>query len=412
MTKKTKGELQVRYREIQDRMSDLNKTAAEGKRSLTEDELVEWEALTREAQLVNMELESQMNAEELSKHREVVSKGEKLREYLKQVRQGQATREILLSPDGDANVTANIEASGAIALSIHEMIPTLHEGLGLPESLRIVTGVTGNEIWPVSINDAELEEVGEVEALTDQKLDFANITPTQRRVGLTIPISNMAIDNAAFDLMAFVQAKFTLALRIYLAKKIYSQAAWTGNKGPFSNLTKAGDITLGANSYKNILKAVAKFSDKGFFEGDVVLVMDRETEAELKATPLIEGAAGGFVVQNGRCAGYPYIVTHYLNTKLSGSSLVPTEKKYIGFGYFEWLAVQQHGDVRMTIDATSQAVAKKNVTAVTLNTAWSITDISTHINGGTPTGNPATYPTQAFALYEVVEQVSSNEIGG
>ena len=31
MTKKTKGELQVRYREIQDRMSDLNKTAAEGK---------------------------------------------------------------------------------------------------------------------------------------------------------------------------------------------------------------------------------------------------------------------------------------------------------------------------------------------------------------------------------------------
>lgn len=412
MTKKTKGELQVRYREIQDRMSDLNKTAAEGKRSLTEDELVEWEALTREAQLVNMELESQMNAEELSKHREVVSKGEKLREYLKQVRQGQATREILLSPDGDANVTANIEASGAIALSIHEMIPTLHEGLGLPESLRIVTGVTGNEIWPVSINDAELEEVGEVEALTDQKLDFANITPTQRRVGLTIPISNMAIDNAAFDLMAFVQAKFTLALRIYLAKKIYSQAAWTGNKGPFSNLTKAGDISLGANSYKNILKAVAKFSDKGFFEGDVVLIMDRETEAELKATPLIEGAAGGFVVQNGRCAGYPYIVTHYLNTKLSGSSLVPTEKKYIGFGYFEWLAVQQHGDVRMTIDATSQAVAKKNVTAVTLNTAWSITDISTHINGGTPTGNPATYPTQAFALYEIVEQVSSNEIGG
>lgn len=412
MTKKTKGELQVRYREIQDRMSDLNKTAAEGKRSLTEDELVEWEALTREAQLVNMELESQMNAEELNKHREVVSKGEKLREYLKQVRQGQATREILLSPDGGTNVTANIEASGAIALSIHEMIPTLHEGLDLPESLRIVTGVTGNEIWPVSINDAELEEVGEVEALTDQKLDFANITPTQRRVGLTIPISNMAIDNAAFDLMAFVQAKFTLALRIYLAKKIYSQAAWTGNKGPFSNLTKTGDIALGANSYKNILKAVARFSDKGFFEGDVVLVMDRETEAELKATPLIEGAAGGFVVQNGRCAGYPYIVTHYLNTTLSGSSLVPTAKKYIGFGYFEWLAVQQHGDVRMTIDATSQAVAKKNVTAVTLNTAWSITDISTHINGGTPTGSPATYPTQAFALYEVVAQVSSNEIGG
>ena len=46
------------------------------------------------------------------------------------------------------------------------MIPTLHEGLGLPVGLGIVTGVTGNEVWPVSINDVEMEEVGEVEALT------------------------------------------------------------------------------------------------------------------------------------------------------------------------------------------------------------------------------------------------------
>lgn len=416
MTKKTKDELQVRYREIQDRMGELNVTAAEGKRELTDDEKREWNALTREAELVMMDLQSQMTSEELAKHREVVSKGEQLREYLKNVRMGKADRELLLTPatgSGVSNPAGYVSNSGAIALTIHEMIPTLHEGLDLPASLPIVTGVTGNEIWPVSINDAEMEEVGEVVALNDQTLDFANITPTARRVGLTVPVSNMAIDNAAFDLMAFVQAKFTIALRIYLAKKLYSQAAWSGNKGPFSGLAKAGDIEIGANSYKNILKAVAKFSDKGFFEGDVVLIMDRETEAELKATPLIQGAAGGFVVQNGRCAGYPYIVTHYLNTKLEDGALVPTDKKYIGIGYFEWFALQQHGTVRMTVDATSQAVAKKNLTAITLNTAWSFTDLSTHINGGTPvTGSDGqiTYPTQAFALYEITGGDSSSEI--
>jgi HK97 family phage major capsid protein len=416
MTKKTKDELQVRYREIQDRMGELNVTAAEGKRKLTEDEQREWDALTREASLVMMDLQGQMTSEELAKHREQVNKGEQLREYLKNVRLGKADRELLLAPAAGSGVSSPagyIENSGAINLTIHEIIPTLHEGLDLPQSLRIVTGVTGNEIWPVSINDAEMEEVGEVVALTDQTLDFANITPTVRRVGLTVPVSNMAIDNTAFDLMAFVQAKFTIALRIYLAKKMYSQAAWSGNKGPFSGLSKAGDIEIGANSYKNILKAVAKFSDKGFFEGDVVLIMDRETEAELKATPLIQGAAGGFVVQNGRCAGYPYIVTHYLNTTLDGNKLVPTEKKYIGIGYFEWFALQQHGVVRMTVDATSQAVAKKNITAVTLNTAWSFTDISTHINGGTPVSDGHdgyNYPTQAFALYEVTSSESSSEI--
>jgi hypothetical protein len=56
----------------------------------------------------------------------------------------------------------------------------------------------------------------------------------------------------------------------------------------------------------------------------------------------------------------------------------------------------------MTVDATSQAVAKKNLTAVTLNTAWSMTDLSTKINGANGT-------TQAFALYEVVEEEPTTE---
>jgi len=396
MGKLTKDELQVRNREIQDRLSELNETVVKEKReNFTAEEQREWNELSREYDMNLREITSQMTEAELAKHREVVSKGEQLREYFKQVRQNKADREILLFPaqEGDTN---NIKASGAISLSIHEMIPTLHEGLDLPASLRIVTGVTGDEIWPVSLNDVEMEEVEEVASLNDQVLDFGNIKPQQRRVGLTVPVSNMAIDNAAFDLLAFVQAKFTLALRIYLAKKLYSQAAWTGNKGPFSGLTKAGDIEIGDNAYKNILKAVAKFSDKGFFEGDVVIIMDRETEAELKATPLIAGAAGGFVIQNGRCAGYPYVVTHYLNTELNSAGvLVPTAKKYIAFGYFEWFALQQHGDVRMITDIYTGA--KKNVTQITLNTAWSMTDLSKKINGANNT-------TQAFALYEVVEE--------
>ena len=405
MTKKTKAELYARNREIQDRLSEINDVLVrENREEFSPEEKREWNALSRERQLNVMEIENQMTDEEMAKHREVVSKGEQLREYLKSVRQGKADRELLLAAAADSGVSSPagyIENSKAINLTIHEMIPTLHEGLDLPASLRIVTGVTGNEVWPVSINDVEMEEVGEVVALTDQTLDFANIQPVPRRVGLTVPVSNMAIDNAAFDLMAFVQAKFTLALRIYLAKKMYSQANWTGNKGPFSNLAKTGDIEIGSDSYKNILKAVAAFSDKGFFEGDVVLIMDRETEAELKATPLIAGAAGGFVVQNGRCAGYPYIVTHYINTEIdSTGTLLPTAKKYIGIGYFEWFALQQHGDVRMTTDIYTGA--KKNLTTVTLNTAWSFTDLSKYINGANNT-------TQAFALYEIVEEEPTTE---
>ena len=400
MAKMTKIELQARSRELQGKLGALNDKAYKEKRDFTEEEQREWNTLSREKSLVDSELRGMLTERELAKYEEHKSKGEQLRELLRECAKTGAKREILLYPT-ESNTQANIAASGAIELSIHELIPTLHEGLGLPSTLRIVTGVTGNEIWPVSLNDVELEEVGETAQLQDQELDFANITPVQRRCGLKVPVSNMAIDNAAFDLMAFVQAKFTLAVREYLAKKVYSRAQWTGNKGPFSGQTPKGTITIGSgNEYETILEAVAEFSDKGFFEGDVVLILDRVTEAKLKATPLISGAAGGFVVQNGLCAGYPYIVTHYLNTELnSAGKLVRTSDRCIGIGYFEWLAVQQHGEVRMVVDPVT--LADRNITRVILNTAFSLTDLSVYINGGTPSGD--VYPTQAFALYEVTQ---------
>ena len=390
---KTKEELQVRNREIQDRMAELNDKAFAEKREFTPEEKMEWESLTREAQKNDRELKNLLTDAEMAQVREKEDKNAALREILKN--QGNK-REILLNPAA-GNVSANIAASGAINLSIHELIPTLHEGLGLPDSLRIVTGVTGNEIWPVNVDDVEMEEVGEVEALNDQVVNFANITPSQKRVGLKVPVSNMAIDNAAFDLLGFVQTKFTLALRKYLAKKIYSQAAWSGIKGPFSGLTPAGTIDVTSNAYKSILKAIAAFTDKGFDANGVVLIMDATTEAELKATPKIAGAAGGFVIENGKCAGYNYVVSHYINTTLSGSSLVATSDRFLGIGYFEWLAVQQHGDVRFVIDPIT--LADKNVTRLILNTAYSVTDLSTRINGGVKVDDE--YVTQAFALYKV-----------
>ena len=397
MEKKTFAQLREARMQANEKLGDLYSKAAN--REFTAEEKMEELNLTRELnqldeqmKFLNRETDNAKNVAAMDK----ANKAKQFRELLKDVRNGKADREILLNAT-DTNVSANIEASGAINLTIHEMIPTLHEGLGLPVGLGVVTGVTGNEVWPVSINDVEMEEVGEVVALTDQVLNFAQITPTVRRVGLTVPVSNMAIDTAAFDLMAFVQTKCGIALREYLAKKIYSQAAWTGNKGPYSGAT-AKEIVLGANAYKNLLQAVAEFSNKGFFEGNVCIAMDRVTEAELMATPKIEGAAGGFVIENGRCAGFPYVVSHFVNTELdSAGKLVPTSDRYIEIGYWEWFALQQHGTVRLSIDATSQQVAKKNVTAVTINTAWSMTDISVYING-------ADNESQAFGLYKIVEE--------
>ena len=409
--KRTRQELELAMREVQSKLGEFYDKIGT-REELTAEELAQETKFTREVE--NLEREFRiLNMNDDAAQRAAAKKDDikkVFREYMMGVANRRENREILLLPSG-GNTTANIEASGAIALDIKEMIPTLHEGLGLPIGTRIVTGVTGNELYPVSINDVKLEEVGETVALNDQVVDFAKIQVSSNRVGCSIPVSRHAIANAAFDLMAFIQEKVTLATRIYLAEKIYSPAVFSGNHGPFSGQTPK-QIVLDKNAYANILEAVAEFSDQGFFEGNVCISMSRKTEAYLKATPKIAGAAGGFVIENGLCAGYPYTLSHYVNSKVVDGAVVPDpDNEYLEIGYWEWFALQSHDTPSLIIDATSSDVAMKNIVRVVFNSFWSMTDLSTKINGGKPAGNPAVYPSQAFQLYKVSRgEESSSEI--
>ena len=381
-------------REILDKLANLDEIAQT--RELNEEEKKTLAALQREHQGLTREITYMNQQAAAASHREVKSKNAIMREALDFLR-ANPNRELTLGTVS-SNPGGSITESGAIALNIHDLIGTLNEGLGLPSTLTLVTGVTGNDLWPVSVDDVDLEELGENVEVNDQNLHFDNIQAVAHRVSLAVSVSNSAIDNAAFDVFAFVQGKFQLALRRYLAKKVYSQANFTGVKGPFSNLASSGDIEIAdGKTYKNILKAVAEFTNKGFDSSMVVLVIDAITEAELKATKKAEDA--GFVIENGTLAGYPYVVTHYINTTLDsdGKSLKGTTDRYIGIGYFNYLALQQHGTVSMRVDNSSAAQARKNLTTFVFNSAFSATDLSTKLNkkGGTTT--------QAFALYKLTE---------
>ena len=381
-------------REILDKLANLDEIAQT--RELNEEEKKTLAALQREHQGLTREITYMNQQAAAASHREVKSKNAIMREALDFLR-ANPNRELTLGTVS-SNAGGSITESGAIALNIHDLIGTLNEGLGLPSTLTLVTGVTGNDLWPVSVDDVDLEELGENVEVNDQNLHFDNIQAVAHRVSLAVSVSNSAIDNAAFDVFAFVQGKFQLALRRYLAKKVYSQANFTGVKGPFSNLASSGDIEIAdGKTYKNILKAVAEFTNKGFDSSMVVLVIDAITEAELKATKKAEDA--GFVIENGTLAGYPYVVTHYINTTLDSDNktLKPTTDRYIGIGYFNYLALQQHGTVSLRVDNSSAAQARKNLTTFVFNSAFSATDLSTKLNkkGGTTT--------QAFALYKLTE---------
>ena len=395
MTKKEVMKKAARNREIQARMREIyTKMEKERREEYTEEEKREMAELTSELEDNRREILLSKDEAAIAEIREQVDRNKQYREYLQGVRQKREENTTTLSPKTTPD-GSSITESGAINLYIEDIIDTKENGLGRPVGQSFVTGVEGDELYPYSINDVEMEEVGEIAPINDQDLKFDNIKVQSRRVSLSVAVSNKAIDNAAFDLVAFVLYKIRKAWEIYFAKKNYSHANWQGNKGAFSQVTP-GTITLDNTIGAQIDEKFADFAELGFDEEGCVVISPK-MEAKLKHTFEGNGVAAHPIIENGLLAGHPYVSTKHINYKLNGEQeYVKDTDEYIGIGLFQYLPIQQHGQVRQTVDATSAAVAKVNKTVIVFSTEISITELSQKVNG-----NTSNQP-QAFALLKVV----------
>ena len=418
---KTKAEIQKRHNDILVELDKIEELATRENRAFTKEEEQKYDALMREDNRLHIEIQGMLDEKQLDQFREMKSKNQQLRELLKKCKENRESfseelqvrdtpnNSTTVLKDGISsgtyqNATANLEASGAVPLTIHELIDTKVPGLELPDDLRLLTGVIGNEVWPYAIDDVEFTVAGEVEPITEQAINFAKLSASPERVAASIAVSNRAIDNAAFDLLGFVTYKFQKGMAKFAALHIYSHCAF-GNalKSPFAAVT-AKEITLDENIGKNIAKEIAEMWDLGF-EGEPELVMDKEIETELLFTRRIPGQVGDrTVIEGGRCVGYRYKVSPYINYALDGSTPKADGDHYIGIGHWGYLAYEQHGEVRFTVDAQSAEVAKRNSTVLVLNTEYSLTELSSKVNG-----NISNKP-QAFKLLKVVAPTSNSDI--
>ena len=357
-----------------------------------------------------------LDEQQLNQFREMKTRSQQLRELLKKVKENRESFSEVLQAreegpnntttvlkDGIASGTyqnekANLEASGAVPLTIHELIDTKVPGLELPDDLRLLTGVVGNEIWPYAIDDVEFTVAGEVEPIGEQAINFTKLSANPERVAAAIAVSNRAIDNAAFDLLGFVTYKFQKGFAKFAALHIYSHAAFDNNlKSPFASVV-VEEVALDENVGKNLAKKVAAMWDLGF-EGEPEMVMSKEVETELAFTKAIPGQIGDrTVIENGRCLGYRYKVSPYINYALDSAGVPkPDGNLYIGIGHWGYLAYEQHGEVRFTVDAQSAEVAKRNSCVLVLSSEYSLSELSSRVNGNT-SGKP-----QAFKLIKLVE---------
>ena len=408
----TKTQIQERQLAIMNRMHEMEEKSREannGNILFTEAESAEYRSLVDESAGLSARAKAMASGKELEQIREREDLGKQLRERIKACgleKRAESTT-ILAFPDAEnGNTTANLKAGELIPIEILPLIDTKVPGIELPDDLRMATGVTGTQVIPYSVNDVKFTVEGEVTKVAEQALNFANIQAAPVRVAASVPVSFRAIDNAAFDIIAFITFKFQKGWAMFRALHVYAHGEYTKLQSPFGKVDPV-ELTLDENIGENIAKEIAKMYDKGF-EGDPEIIMDKTTEVALKFKKLIPGTTDSnrTVIEDGRCVGYKYKVSPYVDYAIAANGIATKddEYRYIAIGHFGYLAEQQHGELRFNIDGTSQANFDRGTVAIGMSTDYSLTELSGKVNGGD--GTP-----QAFALIKLIEPVSSNEIG-
>ena len=419
MAKMTKEQIQERQMAIMNRMSEMEEKSREannGNILFTEAESAEYRSLVDESAGLSARLRNMVSGKEAEMLKEREDLGAKLRERIKECSQKRENATTVLAnkvtgdAGGDNNTYANLEAGGLIPVTIKEIIDTKVAGIELPDDLKLVMGVTGTEIIPYSTNDVVFSVEGEVTKVGEQALNFANIKALPQRIAASVPVSFRAIDNAAFDIIAFITYKFQKGWAIFRALHVYAHGEYQPVQGPFAKV-EVVELTNDENLPKNLAKEAAKMYDLGF-EGDPVFIMDKVTEVDLKFKALIPGSTGErTAIEDGLCLGYKYVVSPYIDYAIAsnGTATKDGQYRYIGIGHFGYLAEQQHGEFRFNIDGTSQANFDRGTVAIGMTTDYSLTELSSKVNGGL--ASPNNGKPQAFKLIKLVEPASNSEIG-
>ena len=407
----TKTQIQERQLACWNRIDELDELS--NTRELTAEEQKEQRSLIEESAKLSTRAKALASGAELAAIKSREDKGKELREMIADCfshkRAANATTILAnaITTGDDQNEKANLEAGGLIPVEIKPIIDTKVPGIELPDDLKMLTGVTGTQVIPYSINDVKFTVEGEVTKVAEQALNFANITTSPKRVCASVPVSRRAVAQAAFDIIGFLTFKFTKGWAMFRALHVYAHGAYRDVIGPFATVT-VEELTLDQNIGKNLATKIAEMYDLGF-EGDPEIIMDKTTEVDLKFTKLIPGTTDSnrTVVQDGQCVGYRYKVSPYIDYAIAQNGIATKDAtyRYIGIGHFGYLNEQVYADgIEFNVDGTSQENFDRNVIALGMGLDYSLVELSSKVNGNT-SGKP-----QAFKLIKLVEPVSSSEI--
>ena len=310
-------ELVQKYQANCARINEIADACETEQRERNEAETKEYEALTRENQLLGMRMQA-ATADYLRENPNVHAEVEKLvRENLKSGRQ----TEITLMREGEFTgmMVADAANGSIIPLRVQDFLEPLIEGfilnlVGLP----MPTGLSGDFVWPI-YDVVEATIAGEGVALTDSKINLNKLTATPERIGIAIPVTNQAINQSAGIIETLVKKVMPQAVVLLLNRIVFGLGKVSGAShliGPFAHIF-AGDSGYSAvvdihetPSFQDLNVLKAKVLESGIEGNHLCWVMTKTMKAILEGTPI--NSSGIFVpmIQNDKLCGLPVYTTN------------------------------------------------------------------------------------------------------
>ncbi len=366
MNKKKLRDLIQKYQANCTRIGAIADLCEKENRERNEAENTEYMNLTRENQLLQMQMQA-------SRADSIVAEPQGMNELQQAIREnamaGRKT-EIQLR---DAITTTKTAAGGLQPLYVQEIVKPLMEGLiynkvGLP----FLTGLSGDYVWPL-YDLAEASVLGEGVALSDASINLHKVTPSPQRIGIALPVSNQAINRTEGAVEAVVRDVLPKVVQKLINKIIFGNTYGESSTSGVlvAALTAANNTALTATpTFAQLNAAKAKVLSAGVEGSALCWVMSKSMKATLEGTPINEKGIYVPIVQNDMLCGLPIYTTNDASyTTGSGTSAKSCEHVFIGD--FSYLPAGLFGEMRFVVDPYSQA--RKDCVDFVLNTDFAAT---------------------------------------
>ena len=274
-------------------------------------------------------------------------------------------RDILIPETRDAVITDTSDIAPMIPLTIGDIIQPLNNKIIYNKiGMKMQYGLKGDFVYPI-LAQCTADFEGENVQLTDKQITMSSLKPTPQRVGLTIPVSNTAIDEANYSLQDIVLGQIQQAIANLLNKWMFSASKLTNDATGGCMLTALATpavttATVGAATWTEVLNLEASVMKSGvIIDSTAAFVCNSTMLALLKGTPketntaqfIAEGNAANCTID-----GFPVFITEDMPTGA------------LGFGVFNYNLLGQFGEARLIVDPYT--MASSNQTRFTFNTRF------------------------------------------